>query len=123
MGDSILYVEPIFLRSTESSFPEFKRVILASQNKLAFADSLAQGISQLLGEASIPPPDGGGGELPGDVASLVADAQRLYSEAQAALAAGDLGTYQEKLNALEPILERLAELTGASVEPSPSPSP
>ncbi len=123
MGDSILYVEPVFLRSTESSFPEFKRVILASQNKLAFADSLAEGIRQLLGEATIPPPDGGGGELPGDVASLVADASRLYSEAQAALAAGDLGTYQEKLNALEPILQRLAELTGASVEPSPSASP
>ena len=123
MGDSILYVEPVFLRSTESSFPEFKRVILASQNKLAFADSLGEGIRQLLGEATIPPPDGGGGELPGDVASLVAEASRLYSEAQAALAAGDLGTYQEKLNALEPILQRLAELTGASVEPSPSPSP
>jgi uncharacterized membrane protein (UPF0182 family) len=123
MGDSILYVEPVFLRSTESSFPEFKRVILASQNKLAFADSLAEGIRQLLGEATIPPPDGGDGELPGDVASLVAEASRLYSEAQAALAAGDLGTYQDRLNQLEPILQRLAELTGASVEPSPSASP
>lgn len=121
MGDSILYVEPIFLRSTESSFPEFKRVILASANKLAFADSLEQGIRQLLGEASIPPPDGGGGELPGDVASLVAEAQRLYNAAQAALAAGDLGTYQARIDDLAAVLDRLAELTGAS-SPSASPS-
>jgi uncharacterized protein len=120
MGDSILYVEPIFLRSTESSFPEFKRVILASQNKLAFADSLEQGIRQLLGEATIPPPDGGGGELPGDVASLVADAQRLYAAAQAALAAGDLGTYQARINELAAVIDRLGELVGA---PSPSASP
>jgi hypothetical protein len=53
----------------------------------------------------------------------VAEANRLYTEAQAALARGDLGTYQDRLNELEPILERLAELTGAPVEPSPSPTP
>jgi uncharacterized protein len=124
MGDSILYVEPIFLRSTESSFPEFKRVILASQNKLAFADTLEQGLSQLLGEASIPPPGGGGGQLPGDVASLVADAQQLYAAAQTALAAGDLGTYQARINDLAAVISRLAQLVGApSSSPVPSASP
>jgi len=120
MGDSILYVEPIFLRSTESSFPEFKRVILASQNKLAFAETIEQGIRQLLGEAVIPPPDGGG-DLPDDVASLVGEAQRLYDEAQAALAAGDLGTYQARIDELARVIDRLGELVGA--EPTPSPSP
>jgi uncharacterized membrane protein (UPF0182 family) len=121
MGDSILYVEPIFLQSTQSSFPEFKRVILAVQNRLAFADTVQQGISQLLGEASVPPPDnGGGGVLPSDVASLVADAQRLYDAAQAALTAGDLGTYQARINDLAKVITRLGQLVGT---PSPSPSP
>ena len=124
MGDSILYMEPIFLRSTSTSQPEFKRVILASQTRIAFAETLDQALSQLLGESRPPPPDGGGGGgLPEDVAGLVAEAQRLYTEAQAALQAGDLGTYQARLDELAPILERLADLTGASVEPSPSPSP
>lgn len=126
MGDSILYMEPIFLRSTSTSQPEFKRVILASQTRIAFADTLDQALSQLLGETSVPPPEGGGGgggELPQDVAGLVAQAQQLYTEAQQALADGDLGTYQAKLNALQPILDRLAELTGASGSPAPSPSP
>jgi uncharacterized membrane protein (UPF0182 family) len=126
MGDSILYMEPIFLRSTSTSQPEFKRVILASQNRIAFADTLDQALSQLLGEATVPPPEGGGGGgggLPEDVAGLVTEAQRLYTEAQAALTAGDLGTYQARLDELAPILERLAELTGASAEPSPSASP
>jgi uncharacterized protein len=120
MGDSILYVEPIFLQSTQSSFPEFKRVILAVQNRLAFADTIEQGIGQLLGETAVPPPNGGGGQLPGDVASLVADAQRLYNAAQAALAAGDLGTYQARINDLAQVIASLGKLVGA---PSPSASP
>jgi hypothetical protein len=73
------------------------------------------------------PPDGGPDGLPEDVAGLVAEAQRLYAEAQSALAAGDLGQYQALLDELEPILERLAELTGAEPSPaasaSPAPSP
>jgi len=124
MGDSILYVEPIFLRSTESSFPEFKRVILASQNRIAFAETIDEGLRQILGEAPIPPPveepgGGGGGQLPGDVAGLVAEAQRLYDAAQAALAAGDLGTYQARIDELASVIARLGELTGASPAPSP----
>ncbi|MDP9269391.1 MAG: UPF0182 family protein [Chloroflexota bacterium] len=125
MGDSILYVEPIFLRSTESSFPEFKRVILASQNRIAFAETIDEGLRQILGEAPIPPPveepgaGGGAGQLPGDVAGLVAEAQRLYAAAQAALTAGDLGTYQARIDELASVIQRLGELTGASPAPSP----
>jgi uncharacterized membrane protein (UPF0182 family) len=126
MGDSLLYMEPIFLRSTATSQPEFKRVILASQTRIAFAETVDQALSQVLGETRAPPPGGGGGGLPPDVPGLVAEAQRLYTEAQRALAAGDLGTYQARLDDLQPILDRLAELTGASPKPSPSqpaPSP
>jgi len=123
MGDSILYVEPIFLRSTESSFPEFKRVILASQNKLAFAETVEEGIRQLLGESVIPPVDpGNGGELPGDIAALVARASELYDQAQAALLAGNLGTYQARIDELARVIDRLGELTGTPV-PAPSASP
>jgi uncharacterized membrane protein (UPF0182 family) len=121
MGDSILYVEPIYLRSTQSAFPEFKRVILASQTRIAFADSMDVALRQILGEADIPNPDGGGGgggELPSDAASLVALAQTLYAEAQQALVDGDLGLYQDKINQLASVLDALSALTGG---PQPSP--
>ncbi|MEX0625710.1 MAG: UPF0182 family protein [Chloroflexota bacterium] len=120
--DGLVYVEPIFLQAEGAPFPEFVRLIMVSNDRVAFAEDLQGAIEQVLGEALPPPPDGNGG-LPEDVAGLVAEASRLYGEAQDALAAGDLGTYQARLNELEPILQRLAELTGASVEPSPSPSP
>ena len=125
MGDSILYVEPIFLRSTASAFPEFKRVILASQTRIAFADTVDQALSQILGETSAPPPEGGGGGggggggLPSNAPDLVARAQQLYADAQAALKAGDLGTYQAKINELATVIEALQKLVGT---PAPSPS-
>jgi uncharacterized membrane protein (UPF0182 family) len=134
MGDSILYVEPIFLQSTSSSQPEFKRVIVASQSRVAFAETLDQAISQVLGEASVPPPEGGGGGgggggtggggLPSTAAGLVARAQQLYAEAQAALRANppDLGTYQAKINQLNDVLAALAKLVGTPA-PSASGSP
>jgi uncharacterized membrane protein (UPF0182 family) len=120
--DGLLYVEPIFLQASGAPFPQFVRVIMVSNERVAFAENVPDAIEQVLGSALPPPPDGGGG-LPEDVAGLVAEAQRLYAEAQAALAAGDLGTYQDRLNELEPVLERLAELTGAPPEPSPAASP
>jgi uncharacterized membrane protein (UPF0182 family) len=125
MGDSILYVEPIYLRSTQSSFPEFKRVILADQTRIAFAETIEEGLAQILGEAEVPPPEGGGGggggELPDDVTELVILAQELYADAQAALAAGDLGSYQDAVDELGRVLDRIAQLTG--VEPLPSAAP
>ena len=128
--DGLLYVEPIFLQAEGAPFPEFVRVIMADQERIAFADTVAEGIAQLLGEAPPPEPEPGpeppepgespepspspepsAGELPTDVAELVAEANRLYAEAQAALARGDLGTYQERIDELEAVLEALAELT------------
>jgi uncharacterized membrane protein (UPF0182 family) len=127
MGDSILYVEPIYLRSTQSSFPEYKRVILADQTRIAFAETIEEGLAQILGEAEVPDPGdgdggGGGGELPDDVAELVLLAQELYADAQAALAAGDLGGYQDAVDGLGRVLDRIAELTGVGPLPSAEPS-
>jgi hypothetical protein len=126
MGDSILYVEPIYLRSTQASFPEFKRVILTDQTRIAFAETIDEALRQLLGESEIPEPGGGdgggggGGALPDDVAELIALVQDLYDDAQAALATGDLGAYQDAVDEMGRVLDRIAELTGS---PSPSPSP
>ena len=123
MGDSILYLEPIFLRSTSTAQPEFKRVILATQSRVAFAETLNAALSQILGESAAPPPEGGGGggggNLPADAAGLVARAQQLYTDAQAALKTGDLGTYQSKIDQMNQVLDALAKLVGT---PAPSPS-
>jgi uncharacterized membrane protein (UPF0182 family) len=127
--DGLLYVEPIFLQAQGAPFPEFVRVIMVDQRRVAFAESVEEGLRQLLGEAEPPPPEvpegpepspspgespepsPSPGELPADFEGLVEEAQRLYDEAQEALAAGDLGTYQERIDELEEVLDALAELT------------
>jgi uncharacterized membrane protein (UPF0182 family) len=128
--DALLYVEPIFLQAEGAPFPEFVRVIMADQQRIAYAETVEEGLAQLLGEAEPPPPEppepgepgespepspspgASPGELPSDVAALVAEANRLYAEAQAALERGDLGTYQARIDDLEAVLEALAEVTG-----------
>ena len=130
MGNSILYLEPIYLQSTQSSFPEFRRVILVSQTRVAFAETLDEALRQILGEAPLPPPEDedpeqeptdGGEPLPADVAALVSRAQELYDQAQQALTEGDLATYDERLEQLNRVLDRLGELVGASPAPGATP--
>ena len=55
--DALLYVEPIFLQAQGAPFPEFVRVIMADQNRVAFAETVEEGRAQRLGEAEPPPPE------------------------------------------------------------------
>ena len=129
--DGLVYVEPIFLRAEGAPFPEFVRVIMVDQERVAFAETVEEGLRQLLGEAEPPPPEApepseepgespapspspgeSPGQLPSDVEGLITEAQRLYDEAQSALDSGDLGTYQQRIDDLAEVLDRLGELTG-----------
>ena len=94
---------------------------------------MEDGLRQLLGEAEAPRsrsrvdrpaaiPGEEPGPLPEDVAGLVAEAQRLYDEAQAALDDGDLGTYQERIDELaDASSPRGADRSVAAPSPSASP--
>ena len=48
---------------------------------------------------------------PGEIADLVEQAQHHYDRAQQALKDGDWAGYGEELDALQAVLEKLAELT------------
>ena len=51
--------------------------------------------------------------LPDDVASLVAEANELFEEAQALLQQLDWAGYGERIDRLEEVLQALGELTGS----------
>ena len=53
--DGLVYVEPIFLQAEGAPFPEFVRVIMVDQERVAFAGTVEEGLRQLLGEAEPPP--------------------------------------------------------------------
>ena len=122
VGDSFLYIEPLFVQATNGKFPELQRVILATQDRIAMADSFGSALTALFGSAPVtqPPPAPGPGASPrpsgspaaATIAQLVKSASDHYANAQAALKTGDFTTYGQELKALESDLARLRALTG-----------
>ena len=50
VGNSILYAEPVYIQAEGVSFPELKKVILATADRVVMADSLAEALYDLTGE-------------------------------------------------------------------------
>ncbi|HEX7346348.1 MAG TPA: UPF0182 family protein [Candidatus Limnocylindrales bacterium] len=127
VDDSLIYLQPVYLQSQQSAFPEFQRIIVASPRQVVWAETLGEALELLLeaeGEAPTPtpsptptptptpgptPPPGPGG-LPADVPGLVAYANEHFERAQAALREGDFAAYGEEIARVEAALQRLGEL-------------
>ncbi len=49
VGDTFLYVSPIYLQATQARMPQLKKVVLAVGNRLIYADTYEQALAQLGG--------------------------------------------------------------------------
>ena len=144
IGDAILFVEPIYLESTgNNAIPELKKVVVADESRVVWADTLDLALQALTGAAPATQPTTGpttgpatgpsATPTPGvsqSVQQLITRAQQLYADAQARLKAGDLGGYAADVQQLGPILDQIRAATGTPVaapsprsSPRPSPSP
>jgi uncharacterized membrane protein (UPF0182 family) len=131
IGNSFLYFEPIYLKATQvSGLPELKKVILADQSHLAYADSLQQAIQQLVGSAppptsGAPPPKTFNEAQTAQIADLVTQINQHYKAAYVALAKGDFATFGTEMQTVGVLLDRLQAITGTSSAPvvTASPSP
>ena len=47
VGDTFLYVEPIYIQATEARMPQLKKVVLAVGNRLIYADTYEQALAML----------------------------------------------------------------------------
>lgn len=125
--ESLLYVQPIYLtaaggQGSESGIPQFKKVVAAYDQRIEIADTLDQVLVALFGEGD---GDGNGGEppppptgdLPEQVAELLAEAQQAFADAQAALQRGDLVEWATQIEVAEDAVRRatalIAEAAGA----------
>src|SRR6202011_801749 len=84
--NSLLYIEPVYLQSTNVQKPQLKKVIAASGQNVVMEDTLDKALASLLGTA--PPSTSTGHSGPpgsGTVAQLIAQANAHYIAAQAAL--------------------------------------
>ncbi|MFC1931349.1 UPF0182 family protein [Chloroflexota bacterium] len=125
LGKSILYVEPVFLQAESGGLPELKRVIVAAGEQISMKPTLMESIAAIFGdeallaEPSIKPPIPAEPEKPvtADVINLIEEARQHYNQAQQNLKAGDWAGYGREMDALQAVLDRLAELAGEEYPP------
>ena len=122
--ESLIYVQPIYLRAEGGSIPELKRVVVAHENRVVMGETLEEGLNALFGSGataqtptsvqdsisalSIAPPPVGGTVAPpsaqppisGATADLLKQAQAHYDRAIAAQRAGNWAEYGREIEQL-----------------------
>jgi hypothetical protein len=145
LQNSIIYLQPIYLKSTSTAFPQLEKVVLASSTTVVWGNTLQEALDLLLaggfggggggpspspspGATASPSPastpsvsPGPGQALPADVQGLVAYANLHFDRAQVALRAGDFATYGQEMALVQDALRRLDALVAASPSPSANP--
>jgi uncharacterized membrane protein (UPF0182 family) len=129
IGNSFLYFEPVYLRATTATgIPELKKVILADQTNVVYANTLQDAIQQLLGTSTAPAtnqqPITPTPAVMAQITDLLTQANVHYKAAYDALKRGDFSTFATEMSTVGQILQQLQALTGSSPPTaSPSPSP
>jgi uncharacterized membrane protein (UPF0182 family) len=135
VGNTLMYLQPVYLQSTSSKFPEFQRIVVASPTTVVWGPTLADALHLIVsgagpGPSPTPGPSGSPGPsatpgptvgpgLPADVPGLIAYANAHFEAAQAALRNGDFATYGREIDLVREALGKLDVLAG----PTPAPSP
>jgi hypothetical protein len=127
IGRALLYAEPIYLQAERSPMPELRLVVLALQDRLAYAPTFDAALAALLGTGqstlaaaaapvtaapaaspAAPAPAAAGVAPPAvDVSTLVSEAARDLADYQRLTAEGKLGEAGQKLEALKKKLDEL----------------
>ena len=120
LGDSFVYIEPIYVRSTsETSFPTLKRVLVSWNGTIAYEPTLERALDVAFGTkvTESPPPeqpgDGNGdgqGAIDAQVRALIDRLETAQAEAQAALRSGDLSAYAEAQQRVAMLIRQLGAL-------------
>src|SRR6267378_3586318 len=115
--ESLIYVQPLYLRAEGGRIPEMKRVVVAHQNRVVMEETLDAGLARLFGGAVEPAgvaaaPAGAARPGNGRAADLARQAAELYQRAIAAQRSGDWARYGEALSQLGEVLRQLQAVFG-----------
>ncbi len=120
--ESLIYVQPLYLRAEGGRIPELKRVVVAYQNQVVMEETLDEALARMFGgtvarastsgsavATPTPTPATASG---GSIADLSRRATEIYERAIAAQRAGDWSRYGEELSRLGEVLKELQGATG-----------
>ncbi len=114
--NSLIYVQPLYLRAETGKIPELKRVIVAYENKIAMEETLERALARIFGESAGPErvvtvagaataaAAGGGPVVEGD---LAVRAQDHYDRAIKAQRDGNWALYGEEIEKLGEIIRKM----------------
>lgn len=130
IGDSLLYVEPLYLQAANGNIPELRRVILATAERVVMAENLGLALAELFGSnilaetgltdltagltssAPVAPSTTPTADLSNaTVEQLITRANDAFNQAQAALRDGDWTTYGVQMEIVQSALQQLAQLS------------
>jgi len=113
--DSLIYIEPIYLRAEQSELPELKRVIVGYQDRIGVGLRLEDALFEIFGAGTPLAAEAGAkkitkaqaGEL--NLGDLIDKAVSYFQEAQNRLKQGDFSGYGEYIKQLQNVLLQLKE--------------
>jgi uncharacterized membrane protein (UPF0182 family) len=129
-------VQPIYLAADtgggRSGIPQFKFVVASFDSRIEIADSLDQVLVLLFGDSgpsvgdgsgsdggdTTPPPVGG--TIQEQVERLLAQAEVAFGQADAALRAGDLALYQQKIDEARAFVEQANQIIADAADAAAS---
>jgi uncharacterized membrane protein (UPF0182 family) len=118
LEDTLLFVEPIYLQAERSPMPELRLVVLATQDRLAYATRFPEALAQLLEGRNAPAvnaassspsqPAGTPSSAPrSDLRALADRANQALDDYQRLTSQGKLGEAGSKLDELKRALEEM----------------
>ncbi len=132
VGDSLLYVQPLYIAADEQARPELKFTVVVFENKVVMDTTFAGALQELFGFSPIPaaaPPVGAAQPAPGpapvtpgpsgttptqnlQTKDLINRANDIYTKMQDALKNKDFATYGSLEKELGTVIEQLRQTTG-----------
>ena len=110
VGNTFLYVDPIYIQATEARMPQLKKVVLAVGNRLIYTDTydqalaqLSSGAQQLVQQAAAPTPPGAPGRPDVPTASADPRLERIRQHLRRYRELGAQGKWSEAGKELEAI--------------------
>jgi uncharacterized membrane protein (UPF0182 family) len=123
IGQSSLYVEPIYLQATASPLPELKRIVVSTGNRVVMEPTLGEALDRLFGARTPAAPAGVPPARPApppaavsEVRELAAAAQDHFQRAEDALRVFDFARYGAELQALKDTLDQLVQVSSPEPE-------
>jgi uncharacterized membrane protein (UPF0182 family) len=116
IGQSNLYVEPIYLQATASPLPELKRVVVATGNRIVMEPTFGEAMARLFGAppearpSVAPPPAPAEPAAEVTLRGLSLQANEQFRRAEDALRVFDFARYGQEIMAVRATLSQMAEL-------------